>query len=204
MSVAATPAVVEPLLAAAGKPPELMAAIHSAVAKYGFDQFVFSRRNRLRSGIGTTWNCWGRFPPAWAALSRARNFAAVEPIRRHTFRTAVPLLWDQGTFGREAAVREYFAEAAHFGIRSGVSIAIFTSSPRYVDFFDVYAPAQSLSARRRDSVLRHLADLWAIGAYGRALLPPEVLRLRMRQAIGGRPDPRQKARIKAATRPQES
>jgi hypothetical protein len=174
MNAGQVPAVVEPLLQARGDDDELKAAIRTAVQGIGFECFVISRRNRLTRDIGSNWRCWGTHPGAWADLSRARNYAAIEPIRRSAYRAAVPLIWDQARVNSLLETREYFADAASFGICSGVSMAVSTSHRSYVDFFDVYTSARTITDAHRKEVMRRMTDLWALGAYGRLLLPEGV------------------------------
>ena len=168
------PVVVEPLLQARGDGDALKAALRKAVQGIGFEYFVVSRRNRLIRDIGSKWSCWGTHPSEWADLSRARNYAAIEPIRRSAYRAAVPLVWDQARFSPLAETREYFASAASFGICSGVSMAVYTGHRSYVDFFDVYTAARTITDAHRKEVVRRMADLWALGAYGLLLLPDGV------------------------------
>jgi hypothetical protein len=169
------PVVVEPLLEGRGDGGRLRAALCEAVQKLGFERFVFSRRNRLTRGIGSNWSCWGTHPSEWASLSRARNYAAIEPIRRSAYRAAVPMLWDQNRFRADSGARDYFSDAASFGICSGVSMAVYTGHRGYVDFFDVYASTKALTKAHTKEVVRSLTDLWALGAYGHRLLPPDAL-----------------------------
>lgn len=169
------PEIAESLVEAQGDERRLVEAIRAAIAPLGFEQFVFSRRNRVRCGIGSRWSCWGDIPQDWAKLSRARNYAAIEPIRRQTHHMALPQWWERGTFRGPHGIDEYFAAAATFGIRSGVCIPLFGLDSRYVDFFDVYASTPRFSVFRRAETVRRLADLWTIGAVGHELLPPEAL-----------------------------
>lgn len=170
-----TATVAEPLLALRNDPEALRTAIGVAVERLGYHGFVYSRRNRLGTGIGSLWQCWGGFPVAWADLSRAHGFAKIEPIRRTVFRTSVPLVWDQGSFAADARCRAYFSAAATFDFCSGVCIAVSIADAEFVDFFDVYSSVKRISHAHGSSILENLPHLWLLGVYGHAALPESAL-----------------------------
>lgn len=177
------PPIAESLVAARGDSSAMRKVMSSALQEMGFSSFVFSRRNRLQTNIGSRWSCWGDFPDEWAKLSRARGFSTVEPIRRATYRNALPLLWDQNRFATEERSREYFAAAATFEICSGVSIVVSTTAKSSVDFFDVYAPVKVIATAHRRGILERMSDLWVLGTYGHAMLPDNALVLPTRDRV---------------------
>uniref|UniRef100_UPI00163E64C7 autoinducer binding domain-containing protein n=2 Tax=Burkholderiaceae TaxID=119060 RepID=UPI00163E64C7 len=62
---------------------------------------------------------WSSGVPGWTALYRQRQFDRVDPMLRHCFRSALPLVWDGELFALPEQRRCYEAASA-YGMRTGV------------------------------------------------------------------------------------
>ena len=66
---------------------------------------------------------WSSGVPGWTALYRQRQFDRVDPMLRHCFRSALPLVWDDALFALPEQ-RPCYEAAAAYGMRSGVVLPV--------------------------------------------------------------------------------
>ncbi len=111
------------LLVAASIGAPLEPTMRSIVHRLGFDSFMYGRledspsRRRGRSSL------WSTHLPEWVALYDRNAYIDIDPRLTCTRGTATPLVWDSATMQRDAHLRQFLADAARYGIRSGVSVS---------------------------------------------------------------------------------
>jgi len=161
------PSVVAPIAEAADAGQDLKPAFVRAITSLGFEHFDFLCLDRSGSDLGPRWSAWGTCPASWADRYRERNYIAIDPVHRGAMRTALPLSWSADSFAGDKLVAEYFDDAAACDIRSGVSFVLPSPRPRRLQILIAYTSARSISPRHARAAA---GDLWALGAYGHAIL----------------------------------
>jgi DNA-binding CsgD family transcriptional regulator len=96
-----------------------------------------------------------------------KNYIAIDPVHRGVMRTALPFSWSADTFAGDRSVAEYFDDAAACDIRSGLSFIVPSPRPRRLQILIAYTSAPSITPEHARAAA---ADLWALGAYGHAIL----------------------------------
>lgn len=109
---------------AALKRQPLQPVMESIVMALGFDSFVYGMsadptptRRDSRSFVWTT------LPREWVRLYGERGYIEVDPRVTQTYHRNVPLVWDAADFRNDPRCRDFLADAARFGICSGVAMS---------------------------------------------------------------------------------
>lgn len=67
----------------------------------------------------------GNYPAAWLAHYQRHGYGAIDPVIEHCRRHVTPCLWAAAPPGVQAPhVREFFREAADYGLRAGIGIPL--------------------------------------------------------------------------------
>lgn len=100
----------------------LHSVMASIVARLGFDSFMYMMSadpNPPRRDTRTF--VWTTQPREWVALYGTRGYIEVDPRVTHTYNRNVPLVWDATEYRDDARCRDFLADGAHYGLRSGVA-----------------------------------------------------------------------------------
>jgi LuxR family quorum-sensing transcriptional regulator LasR len=117
------PPIASPLIAAhvGGRP--LAPALQAIVQGLGFDHFMYGVSSTMRPTQATRAFVWTSVPDAWVHEYAAGAYVEVDPRLRGAWGSTLPFLWDAAC-ASTGPERAFFAAAAHYGIRSGVAIAL--------------------------------------------------------------------------------
>ena len=148
---------------AALKRQPLQPVMESIVLALGFDSFVYGMsadptptRRDSRSFVWTT------LPREWVRLYGERGYIEVDPRVTQTYNRNVPLVWDAADFRNDPVCRDFLADAARFGICSGVAMSF--RDPDHgrvgVGFNSRISP---VPVERRQFVARLLGELVLLG-----------------------------------------
>jgi len=147
--------------ALAGKPLKpLMVAIMQAL---GFEHFVYATTTISRPTRDSRSFVWTTMPWEWMAKYDQNAYVEIDPRITLTLGRSAPFVWDSAEFEHCKELRAFFADAAAYGTRSGVSIAF--SDPAFarvgVGFNSSISPVH---ASRRQEVNASLGDLMIFAA----------------------------------------
>ena len=119
------------------------------------------------------------YPPAWKAHYLASRYEAIDPVILAARKALRGFAWEAGVdLGQDSeSEREFFEEAARFGIRRGFTIPIYDGRP-YLAAFTVAAdachPRFNRAVERYEAALQLMAALFHRAAR-RALVPDRVV-----------------------------
>jgi DNA-binding CsgD family transcriptional regulator len=111
------------LLVAASTGAPLEPTMRSIVHRLGFDSFMYGRLADPRLQRHGRWALWTTHPSEWLALYDRNSYVDIDPRLTHTRACAAPLVWDSVTIQHDVRLRGFLADAARYGIRSGVSVS---------------------------------------------------------------------------------
>ena len=165
------PSVVWPLIEAARFGGDLKEAARGAVRGLGFDWFRWVVSYRDGTGLGADQDLLNGGPDDWAEVYRVRNYRASDPLFREALERVFPRIWDRTTHRDNPTGNEIYEAGALHGMGHGLHMILHAPQSRSLNFFIVAAPERSIDATRRKTIARSYPALWAIGTYGRKLLP---------------------------------
>ena len=115
---------LHPLLAAAAAGIPLDSAMRVVIHGFGFDSFMYGRLAEPRPQRSSSPLLWTTDPPGWLALYDRNAYIDVDPRLTHTCECVTPIVWDAATLRCDGRLRRFLADAALYGIRSGVSVSM--------------------------------------------------------------------------------
>jgi DNA-binding CsgD family transcriptional regulator len=177
--------------AAAARSPEPM--ILALLRRYRFDSLSYFVTRDI-GGVRTAELMWTTLPERWSAVYRRDAFASVDPRLARIHGQIGSMLWDACDYARDVRRRAFLAEAAHFGICSGVAVALTEGAMNQVTV--TFDRAESpVGAARREATLASVGELtvtaialhesvlrWRVGGADRSAIAP-ALTLRERDCL---------------------
>jgi len=141
--------------AAAARSPE--PTIRALLRRYHFDSLSYFV-TRTIGGALTAELMWTTLPERWSAVYRRGAFASVDPRLARTRGQIGPVLWDASDYANDIRRRVFLAEAARFGVCSGVAVALTDCAMNQVTV--TFDRAESpVGAARREATLGSVGDL---------------------------------------------
>ncbi len=122
---------------------------------------------------------WTSLPPAWTKSYGRSRYENLDPRLVQGRNRFIPIMWDAATIGGDWRMAHFLADAARFGIRSGVAMSV-NDPPlgRLTFMFD--SDVTPVDPARKQFVLETLGDLMlTVSAIHEIVLSP---RLKARQA----------------------
>jgi DNA-binding CsgD family transcriptional regulator len=116
---ARVPAIFAPLLRAADA-AQLAAATGQAMRSLGFDTFTYGAAIRLKAEWEPWYASWTTLPVEWIRRYHEMNYIDTDPRIIAGFGSPTPLIWDRSTLGGTPESEAFLADAARFGLRSGI------------------------------------------------------------------------------------
>lgn len=150
---------------------DLKEATRAAVHRLGFEWFRWVVSYRDGAGLGADRDLLNGSPDGWSELYKTRNYRAFDPLFREAAERCLPRFWDQTTFRDNPLGHEIYEAAALYGMGHGIHMLVHAPQSNPLNFFIVAAPERRIDATRRRAIARSFPELWAIGTYGRKLLP---------------------------------
>ena len=195
----ALPVYLARSLATVARAPCPATVIRPLLERYGFDglSYIVARTE----GHATTGEiAWSTYPPAWPTLYRHAAYAAVDSRLAKTRNRVSPYLWDAAESVGDGLARQFVGDAARFGVRSGVVIALHDGASGHVALtFD--SALSPIGIARREAVLASLGDLMLIAmALHEAMLSWRAAKTAVRKHAGPRLTSRECECLKFAAR----
>ena len=177
--------------AAAARSPE--PTILALLGRYHFDSLSYFVTRDI-GGVRTAQLMWTTLPARWSDVYRRDAFASVDPRLARIHGQIGSMLWDACDYARDLRRRAFLAEAAHFGICSGVAVALTEGAMNQVTV--TFDRAESpVGATRREATLASVGELtvtaialhesvlrWRVGGANRSAIAP-ALTLRERDCL---------------------
>jgi len=115
---------IEMLLDAARRGEALESAMARILQAWQFDSFMHVMSpSTLPLQRDDRAFIWTTLPPAWVALYAAHGHIETDPRIALTYNRNAPFLWDAADFAHDPRYAAFLADAAAFGIRSGVTMS---------------------------------------------------------------------------------
>ncbi len=119
------PAVMMPLVEAAGRGVDLLPTMRSIVEGFGFDSFVYGLSTSPRPDKEAQLYVFTTLPLEWMAIYDRKAYVEVDPRIQLVYDNTMPAIWDQGTVrGKSRRTDEFLDDAAQFGICSGLAFTL--------------------------------------------------------------------------------
>ena len=176
-----------------GQPLEpVMTKIMQAI---GFDSFMYAMSSTPTAHRNNRVFVWTTLPLAWVHRYSEKGYVEVDPRVSETYNRNVPFCWDASDYVTDGRYTEFFADAAHYGVCSGVSLSFRDADHgRVVCAFNSRITPVSSERRRyveqtvgelalfatsfHDFFMAHFVDI-----DDRLMLRPDPLSIRERQCL---------------------
>ena len=149
---------IRPLLAAASAGIPLEPAMRSVVHGFGFDSFMYGRLTEPRPQRDSRSLLWTTNPREWLAQYDRNAYIEVDPRVTHTSERVTPFVWDSATMRRDGRLRRFLTDAAHYGIRSGVSVSFHAADHARI-VVALNSEVSPVDAQRHAWIARRLGDI---------------------------------------------
>lgn len=151
----------------------LTAALRDIVRNLGFDTFLYGVTTSARPGIDGRSYVWTNQPPEWMRRYDQRAYIEIDPRLRGAWNSTAPIVWDRRTFPDTRENREFFDDAARFGVGSGVSMIL--RNPRHAPaLFALNSSIATPDADRRRHILSMLGEILVLGSYAHEIFLARV------------------------------
>jgi DNA-binding CsgD family transcriptional regulator len=160
-----TPALLDPLVAAAREGGDLARVVERIVRQLGFDSFLCGLSTSPRPDREAQLYAFTTLPREWAQLYDRNAYIEVDPRVQMTFDRATMMIWSGDDFrGRDRKLDAFLDDAARFGVRSGACFTTHDARAQGVMVaFNSRKPR--LSEAERDAVAANVGNLYAFGTY---------------------------------------
>jgi LuxR family quorum-sensing system transcriptional regulator SolR len=159
-------------LPGSGVSPHLAALVHAkrheqplepimlrVMKEFGFDSFMYGMspvtqplRKDARAYVWTT------LPREWVRCYADKGYVEIDPRVTETYNRNVPLIWDSADYAGDSRYTQFFADAARFGIRSGVAVSF--RDPDHGRMMCAFNSSTSpVSPERRTALMPRLGDV---------------------------------------------
>lgn len=145
----------------AGKP--LQPVVVSIMHALGFEHFAYAITTTVRPTRDSRSFMWTTMPWEWMAKYGQKAYMEIDPRITMTTDRNTPFVWDSADFKDRDDLRSFFADAAEYGTRSGVSISV--NDPTFVRMgFAFNSSISPVNAARRQRIDASLGDLMLFAA----------------------------------------
>jgi DNA-binding CsgD family transcriptional regulator len=118
-----TPYLVE-LIKAKRRGEPLEPIMTKVMRELDFDSFMYGMSaNPLPHRRDHRAYVWTTLPMAWVRRYGEKGYIEIDPRITQTYNRNVPFMWDAADYCEDPRLTEFFADAARFGVCSGVSIS---------------------------------------------------------------------------------
>lgn len=154
---------LQPLVSAALAGEPLEPVMTSIVRGFGFDSFIYAMATDPQPNHDSRSYVWTTLPREWVAEYDKNAYVEIDPRITASWGRTTPLIWDASTIDGDARVRHFLERAAHYGIRSGVTISFSDSRyPRCGTSFN--SSLSPVGESRRQEIVDRLGDLMVLTA----------------------------------------
>jgi LuxR family transcriptional activator of conjugal transfer of Ti plasmids len=161
--------------------------VQAITRSLSFDSFTYGASANPRPDCEGKNYVYTTMPAEWVARYDQMSYMEVDPRISMTWDSAVPMIWDQDSFrGRSPESDAYFAEAASYGIRSGVCFTFHGPRDSHVMVALNSGIAINDDARRR-AIADKLPDILMFGHYFHQVFMKSVIARGFAPKSAGRP-----------------
>ena len=154
------------------RPPEsALAAIARAL---GFDSATYTATTAAQPARERRSYVWTTMSRDWVERYEARAYVEVDPRIAETRHRATPLVWDRYVFPATTKLREFFDDAAKFGLGSGIAVGLRDPS-RAGALFSLNSRSPKLDAAARERLNRRQGEILVVAHYVHALLMEAIV-----------------------------
>jgi len=150
--------LIEPVVDAVRRELPLERPMQSIVCALGFDSFMYGMSTDPRPNRDSRSFVWTTLPAEWVAYYDRNSLIEIDPRVTETVNRTSPMLWDAATYKGGEGAKRFFAEAARFGIRSGVVVS-FRDSDRARIVVALNSRVSPVDQARDLMIQRHLGDV---------------------------------------------
>lgn len=164
------PALMEPMLCAADEGRDLVPALRQVVAKLGFESFMYGLSTTTLPRRDALIYFFATLPREWSLLYERQNYIEVDPRVTLAMRHSAPVPWDRDIAmatslpQHHSRVGRFLADAARYGIRSGVVWGLRNPHNHGV-LVALNSSEPIFGAAQRRSLARNIGDILTFGAY---------------------------------------
>ena len=158
------PKFIEPLLAATASNQSLTGAMTQVIQSFGFESFLYATTIAPHMDAESQIYFWTNQPREWIELYDQHSYIEIDPRPALSENQVTPFIWDTTTIPNTREFKRFLAEAARFGICSGIVIPI--ADPRLGRVgLALNSPVAKLDDSRRSAIRDALGDLMLLAAH---------------------------------------
>jgi DNA-binding CsgD family transcriptional regulator len=150
--------LLRPLLEAAARGLALERPMQSIVQALGFDSFMYGMSTDAKPKRDSRSYVWTTLPAEWVAYYDRNSLIEIDPRLTLTVNRTSPLLWDGATLDVGPEGKRFLAQAARFGIRSGVVLS-FRDPDHARIVVALNSHVSPVDEARRMMIHRHVGDI---------------------------------------------
>jgi DNA-binding CsgD family transcriptional regulator len=150
-----------------GRSPE--PALQAIAHALGFDSATYAATSAALPERERRTYLWTTTARDWVARYEARGHVEVDPRIAHTRHRATPLLWDRYAFPATTKLREFFDDAAKFGLCSGIAVGLRDAS-RAGALLTLNSSSPRLDGQARERINRMQGEILVVAHYVHSLL----------------------------------
>lgn len=170
------PPMLLPLIEAAETGADLVPALLKVVQRFGFDSFMYATASyHLRPNNDERMYVFTTLPATWVQRYDQMAYVECDPRVLDSFKSALPLVWDQQSErGKNPRTDRFLEDAVGYGVGSGVAFPVYAGYPaRNIVALNSSSPI--IDAGRRIEIIRDLGDIVLFGQYFHELFVKAVI-----------------------------
>lgn len=149
-------------------------ALSDVVRRLGFERFTYGTSSVPTPTRESRTYVWTDLPDEWVQRYDRQAYIEVDPRVTEAICWAMPIAWDRFTFPETKKRREFFDDAARYGVCSGVAVGL-RDSARALSGFYLSSSRPRLDDDARNAYAERQGDILLLAHYVHALLTANVV-----------------------------
>lgn len=181
------PAFLRPLVDAAATGSDLSPIILETTRSLGFDNFMHGVSLTVHPNSESHSFVFTTLPLEWVALYDQKAYLEVDPRIQYGIDSSLPYIWDQySAQGKSPGTKAFLADAARYGVASGVSVSLRDAHGRG-GITALSSARPILDKRERENIAERIGDIIAFGQYFHELVVMVILEQKLPPMFRGAP-----------------
>jgi DNA-binding CsgD family transcriptional regulator len=177
--------ILEPLIDATSRGEPLGESLGEVVRKLGFDHYTYGTGS-VPTPTGESHSyVWTNLPKEWIDRYDECAYIEVDPRVTAAIGHALPMPWDRYSFPQTTRLRQFFDEAARYGICSGVAVGL-RNPTRALSGFYLSSPRPRLDDAALGRYAELQGDIMLLAHYVHGALSQRVVDRRLPSPLAGR------------------